>query len=85
MRSMTYACGTVIVLLYALFGFAGVVLEIALRKRITNDPPSLLEQSSDLEHTRRLLRWTRRWERSRIAVWLGLVILGAIVCSVLEP
>jgi len=73
-------CGAFVVLLYLLFAVGGVILEVVLQKHLVGLTNPVVERDIATEHGRRLFRVYGIWKRSINFVWLGLIVLGMILC-----
>lgn len=80
MPTIDFMCGPIILVAYLVFGIVGILLEYALRKHVEGIPHPVTEEAIGSELGRRLFRLDRVWRRSRTPVWLGLPLLGWLLC-----
>lgn len=73
-------CAVLLVLSYVIFGVLGMVLEWRLTRATGGLPAPVTEDRVTTDEARRLFRLHALWAKSRIPVWIGLIVLGAVIC-----
>lgn len=69
-------CATLILAAYLLHGAVGILVEYAAVKQAQEN-----EESATTPRRAEWDRLDRRWKRSRLPVWLGLIVAGWFLCQ----
>jgi|GEM_PF-6854031 len=77
---VNYSCGAIILLAYIAFGLVGIRLEFLLHTHIQGIPNPVTLDAIQTERGRRLFRLDSLWRKCRIPVWIGLIVIGAVLC-----